>query len=457
MHDSQDVEVDQLHDSCGVYTKSPIVRQILDAIGWTCEADLSRSKLLEPAAGNGQFVIEAARRLVVSLRRQQMPLSAATLSPRIRAFELHDGACSEARRRTNTALGELGVHPATATACTKHWYTNTDYLLADSATCAYTHAVGNPPYIRWAKIPERLKATYNQHLPVEMTGGDLFIPFLDLAFEQLRPEGRAGFLCSDRWRFMAFATAFRHKWLPHLAISSEQPLPATEAFLSDVDSYPSILVATKRPSPCSAGTPPAANLRRTLRDLGYIVKVGPALGHSPAFVLQPGENDVEPALLRPWIDASDIAEGSIASSGRRVVTMWDDNGQLLDLRRFPMLAKRLSRFSATLRQRSVVRNGGIWYRTIDRVRSQDWIRPKLLVPEIAKIPRVAIDRSGAIPSHGVYAIFDPDDDVEALYSRLCNGKLGNALQDISPKIKGGYIRCYKRFLLAARIPAAPHH
>ncbi len=454
MHDSQQPEINQLHDSCGVYTKPPVVRRILDAIGWTTDADLSRSKLLEPAAGNGQFVIEAARRLVISLRRHQIPLLAATLSPRIDAFELHAGACTEARQRTNIALKKLGVHPATASACARYWYSNSDYLFTDPTTRLYTHAVGNPPYIRWAKIPERLKETYNDQLPDEMTGGDLFLPFLDLALEQLRPQGRVGFLCSDRWRFMAFADAFRGKWLPHLAISSEQSLPATEAFLSEVDSYPSILVATKRPSPCPAGRLLPAGSPSTLHELGYTVKVGPALGHSPAFVLEPGENDVEPELLRPWINASDISEGSITSRGRRVVTIWDDDGQLLDLGRFPMLSKRLRRFSAVLRQRFVVRKGGVWYRTIDRVRAHDWTRPKLLVPEIAKLPRVAIDRSGAIPSHGVYAIFAPDDDVDALYSRLCDGKLAHALQDIAPKIKGGYIRCYKRFLLAARIPNA---
>lgn len=457
MLDNQQPEVDQLHDSCGVYTKPLVVRRILDAIGWTADSDLSRSKLLEPASGNGEFVIEAARRLVDSLRRRQIRLSTSTLSSRIQAFELHGGACAEARQRTKSALEGVGVHPATASACAKHWYSNSDYLLTDPTTPLYTHAAGNPPYIRWAKIPERLKETYNDQLPDEMTGGDLFLPFLDLAFEQLRPGGRAGFLCSDRWRFMAFADAFRDKWLPHLAISSEHPLPAAEAFQSDVDSYPSILVATKRPSPCSSRSPLPADSPGTLQDLGYIVKVGPALGHSPAFVLEPGENDVEPELLRPWIDASDIAEGSIASRGRRVVTMWDDDGQLLDLGSFPMLSKRLRRFSVALRRRFVVRRGGVWFRTIDRVRSRDWIRPKLLVPEIAKVPRVAIDRSGAIPSHGVYAIFAPNDDVDALYSCLRDGKLAHALQDISPKINGGYIRCYKRFLLAARIPNAPLH
>ena len=451
MTDHPLAEIDQLHDSCGVYTNPSIVCRILDAIEWTADADLSQSRLLEPAAGNGEFVIEAARRLVQSLRKLNIPVTSDTLAPRINGFELHSGACAEARQRTKAALDELGVHPSTSAACARHWYANSDFLLTDRDARPYTHTAGNPPYIRWPKIPPSLKETYNDHLPRDMTSGDLFLPFLDLAFEQLQPHGRAGFLCSDRWRYMAFASAFRRKWLPQLTISSEQSVPAAQAFQSDVDSYPSILVATKRPSPCASLSSPRDKSRSTLRELDYTVRVGPALGHSPAFVLEPGEDDVEPELLRPWIDASEVTEGSITSRGRRVVTIWNADGELLDLRHFPMLSKRLRRFSAVLKRRFVVRNGGVWYRTIDRVRAQDWIRPKLLVPEIAKIPRVAIDRSGAIPSHGVYAIFAPDDNIDALYSRLRDGGLAHALQGVSPKIKGGYVRCYKRFLLNAAI------
>ena len=70
----------------------------------------------------------------------------------------------------------------------------------------------------------------------------------------------------------------------------------------------------------------------------------------------------------------------------------------------------------------------------------------MLIPELAKIPRLAIDRSGAIPSHGVYAILAPGDEVEALYEKLRDGKLAEALDGIAPRVKGGYVRCYKRFL-----------
>ncbi len=289
-------------------------------------------------------------------------------------------------------------------------------------------------------------------MPSAVTVGDLFLPFLDRTLEALRPGGRFGFLCSDRWRFMGFAEGFRQKWLPALNIQSESTLSAAEAFVGDVDSYPTILIAVKRRKKKTKPRLEKRHRKKTLTELGCVVKVGPALGHTAAFVLDADEDDVEPELLRPWIDGSDIKEGSITRSGRRVVAMYGKDGTLIDPKQFPLLLARLKRFRKELKKRSIVRDGAVWFRTIDRVLAADWKRPKLLVPELAKVPRVTIDRSGAIPSHGVYAIFAPNDDVVALYEKLRDGKLATALEGIAPRVKGEYVRCYKRFLLMVRLP-----
>ena len=448
----RDSESRDLHRRCGVFTNIAVVRRILDAVGWKHDADLSGARLLEPAAGDGEFVVEAARRLVMSCDRHGLPISTTNLLPRIVAFEIHSGTAEAARSRVSSVLREFGVQRQTATTCARAWVMTADFLLSARFPGGFTHVVGNPPYVRWSKIPTNLKATYNDRLPRDMTRGDLFLPFLDHALEQLCPQGRCGFLCSDRWRFMAFAEAFRRKWLPLLRVISEERLSATDAFQSDVGSYPTILIASKRTKTAPQISAYSPNDGKTLKELGCIVRVGPALGHTSAFVLQRNEEDVEPEILRPWIDGSEIRERTVDWRGRRVIATFDDAGEVVDLARFPMLAARLGRFEATLRRRSIVQNGRPWYRTIDRLRPMDWARPKLVVPELARVPRVAIDRSGAVPSHGVYAIFAPDDDVDKLYDLLGDGRLGRALAKIAPRVRGDYLRCYKRFLISARVP-----
>lgn len=442
-------EIQALHGRCGVYTKPAVVSRILDAIGWRAESDLSKAALLEPAAGDGAFVAEAARRLIASFVRHGHELKVQSLKARILAFELHRREARRARVRVVRVLRDLGVHKLTAQSCAQVWIVNSDFLLANLPSDVFTHAVGNPPYVRWSKIPPKLKAKYNRRLARDVTGGDLFLPFLDRSLDLLRPGGQLGCLCSDRWRFMAFANGFRDKWLPRLKIKSEDRLPSKEAFEGRVDSYPTVLIASKR-----ASTKAVATVKRpgkTLEELGCVIRVGPALGHTPAFVLEPNERDVEPKSLRPWVDGSEILEGAVAWGGRRVITMHGLDGKLLDLRKFPRLKKRLARHRTTLKRRSIVRAGAEWYRTIDQVRADVWMRPKLLIPELAKIPRVAIDRSGAIPSHGVYAIFAAHDKIDEVYDLLRAGKLARALDGIAPRVKGNYVRCYKRFLAMIQI------
>lgn len=428
-----------------------MVCRILDAIDWRAYNDLSQSCLLEPAAGDGAFVAEAAKRLVASLIVHGIELRADNLAPRIVAYELHPREAELARKRVIEVLREAGVHHRTAMACAHAWTITGDFLLADLPLERFTHAAGNPPYVRWSKVPPKLKAKYEAMMPSSVTVGDLFLPFLDRTLEALKPEGRFGFLCSDRWRFMGFAEGFRQKWLPALNIQSETTLSAAQAFVGDVDSYPTILIAIKRRKKKRKPRLEKRHRKKTLTELGCIVKVGPALGHTAAFVLDADEDDVEPELLRPWIDGSDIKEGSITRSGRRVVAMYGKDGKLIDPKKFPLLLSRLKRFRKELEKRSIVQNGAVWFRTIDRVRAADWKRPKLLVPELAKVPRVTIDRSGAIPSHGVYAIFALDDDVDGLYKKLSDGRLAAALNGIAPKVKGDYVRCYRRFLLMVRL------
>ena len=443
--------IDDLHRVCGVYTMPVVAGRILDAVGWRADTDLSDLRLLEPAAGNGEFVVQAARRLIASCRTGGINPTAARLRRRIVAFELHAQATSEAQRRVRVALQEIGVHPATASTCAVAWIRNADFLLSETAESDHTHVVGNPPYLRWSKIPAFLKSLYEERLPRHVIRGDLFLPFLDRSFDLLQPGGKCGFLCSDRWMYMAFAERFRHKWVPWLDILSNDPVNAAEVFNRRVDAYPTILIASKRSMPKPRDRALVRHTWRTLDDLPYDIKAGPALGHTPAFVIGPGEDDVEPELLSRWIHGSEILDGSIHWQGRHVVAMFTDDGNLLDLQRFPRLERRLKRFLPELTKRYIVRNGAPWYRTIDRIRAVDWRRPKLLVPELAKVPRVALDRSGAVPSHGVYAIFAPRDRIEDLYETLRDGGLARALDGIAPKLKGNYTRCYKRFLSRIRI------
>ena len=96
---------------------------------------------------------------------------------------------------------------------------------------------------------------------------------------------------------MQFAREFRRKWLPGLNIISEESINAEEAFLTDVGAYPTILIASKRTKPLSTQYTHPTGIKQTLEEMGHTVKVGPALGHTPAFVLEASDNDVQGEIL----------------------------------------------------------------------------------------------------------------------------------------------------------------
>ena len=399
-------------------------------------------------------MVQAAERLVESSRRTGIQPGARDLKPRIVAFELYAPAAIAARRRVVAKLVSMRVHRSTAKSCAKAWIRTGDFLLSEKARDEYTHVVGNPPYVRWSKVPTPLRKAYEERLSSEMARGDLYLPFLDRALDELEAEGKLGFVCSDRWQYAVYGRSFRCKWLSRLDVLLNRRVEAAEAFTREVSVYANVLVVSKRrhPKGNGFGAPSAHRTRgRSLADRGCVIRVGPALGVTPAFVFDAETADLEPGLLLPWVDSSEVREGRVAWRGRFVASMFDEDGRLRDLREYPRLAHHLTRYRGKLEMRYIVRHGAPWYRTIDRIRSADWRRPKILVPEIAKEPRVALDRRGFVPSHGVYAIFPPVDDVDGIYDALRNGGLGRGLEGIAPTLKNGYVRCYKRFLNAVRI------
>ena len=258
------------------------------------------------------------------------------------------------------------------------------------------------------------------------------------------------FVCSDRWRYTVYGDDFCAHWTASLQIDTEPAGDPKSIFDRDVYVHPEILTATRRATLKSAMTKRRSR-GKTLADLGCTIRVGPALGVTPAFVLESGEAEVETQLLHRWVDVQEVRHGKILWRGRRVISLFDDHGKIIEIEDYPLLAARLQRFADRLRARYVVRNGARWYRTIDKVLPAAWSAPKLLIPEITTSPRVAIDLTGAIPSHGTYAVFSHSLDIENVYDRLRDGKLARALAPIAPKVKGRYTRCYRRFLGMIRI------
>ncbi len=115
----------------------------------------------------------------------------------------------------------------------------------------YDYVVGNPPYVRIQNIPEPLRRYWSGEGHYGWVEGnfDIFIPFLERAVVYwLKPEGRLGFICSNRFLLANYAERLR-AGLPELAdVELIFDLRDTRVF-RDALNYPAILIAKRTDAP----------------------------------------------------------------------------------------------------------------------------------------------------------------------------------------------------------------
>ena len=88
-----------------VYTKRWVVELMLDLAGYTADHDLQSLTVIEPAAGDGSFVLPMIERLVESCRLNDLSVGATHYS--LRAFELNP---LRAAIKTEEREGQEGWH-----------------------------------------------------------------------------------------------------------------------------------------------------------------------------------------------------------------------------------------------------------------------------------------------------------------------------------------------------------
>jgi SAM-dependent methyltransferase len=156
-------------------TPLALVERMLDACGYTPDADLSHLRVLDPACGSGNFLAAAARRLLASVagmgysRKEQERLLACNLW----GFDPDPVACFLSRMQ-----GLVHIHQADSLAL--HWEPCVDLFLT------------NPPYLA-AKNTDL--SGYRSAL--QRGQADSYLLFLVLAMQAVRPGGWIGLVLPD--------------------------------------------------------------------------------------------------------------------------------------------------------------------------------------------------------------------------------------------------------------------
>ncbi|WP_167508096.1 Eco57I restriction-modification methylase domain-containing protein [Corallococcus aberystwythensis] len=487
-----------------VLTKPHIVDLILDLAGYTRDRRLHELRLLDPAVGTGAFLLRAVHRLMYVANREGLRPS--ELGAALTSFDIDPSHVEAARAHVRAALKEHGVSVKVAARLADQWVRPGDFLLTPLAP--FDVVVGNPPYIRIEQLSQRLQAEYRRRYASLFDRADLYVAFIERGLDLLKPEGRLSFICADRWILNRYGAPLRRKLTEQFRVHAYVDLHRASPFESEVIAYPSIFaisqgrservavasMARATPDECDAlrghllgahpvtspgvsvstydswfqgdepwvlSTPEHLEALRALEarfrpieeGSSTRVRIGVATGSDKVFIV-PADADIEADRLVPLVKREDIQEGAIQDARRCVINTFTQEGRLVDLKRYPRLARYLKANEETLQRRHVAQNNKAgWYRTIDRVYPELVQRPKLLIPDIAGSNEVVFEAGHYHPHHNLYFITSEDWDLEVLGGLLGSKVALFFIWAYAVKMRGGYLRFQAQYLRRICLPS----
>lgn len=189
-----------------VYTPEWVVTEILDRLQY-CGRSILKKTILEPACGQGAFLIEVVRRYILAAQSEgyshQEIIS--DLETYIYGIDIDLVAYTECvenlDRLCESLLSAKPLHWNIFHQDTLTWYQ--DYLNF------FDYIVGNPPYIRIHNLPEQTRFFIKKQFEFTKGTTDLYLVFFEIAFQMLNNTGKLGYISPNSFLYNASYTAFR--------------------------------------------------------------------------------------------------------------------------------------------------------------------------------------------------------------------------------------------------------
>jgi hypothetical protein len=503
------LHVDTTAEHGEVFTREWVVDLILDLVGYTADRDLAGLVVVEPACGTGAFLGPLVRRLSASCRAHGRSLTEARHA--LQAYDLLGRNIGEARNLTRHLLVADGWSDQQVDEVLVSWLRVDDYLLSPHEDNSTDFVVGNPPYIRLEEIPDARMRAYRETCQTMTGRSDIYVGFFEVALRSLRPSGRLGFICADRWMRNQYGRQLRHLVSGRFAVELVMSMHDVDAFEERVSAYPAITVISRgeqsraviadtsahfgiadsrevlayvqngQAVPIAndryeiarvprwftgddswpAGGPQRIAMIEDLADrfgpledrrTGTRVGIGVATGSDEVFITKTPPN-IEDDRLLPLAMARDLSTGKLAWSGNYLVNPWLADGSLVNLKDYPRLRKYLETNKDKLAKRHVAeKSPANWYRTIDKVDGKLTAHQKLLIPDMRITIHPVLDDGTAYPHHNLYYIVSDTWDLRVLGGLLLSRVAQAFIEAFAVRMRGGTLRFQAQYLRKIRVP-----
>jgi adenine-specific DNA-methyltransferase len=171
-----------------IYTPLHIVDKILKDSGFY-DADLTDKIILDPACGDGRFLIPIAKYIIKNTPTNQIK----SRLEQIHGWDIDKEAIKLCRQNLDNLIRPLGI--------AVDWnLKRCDALKQKNTKKRFHFIVGNPPYIRIQHLPEeQRKFIQNQFSFCQSGSTDAYLAFFQLASTLLVEDGICGFITPNSW------------------------------------------------------------------------------------------------------------------------------------------------------------------------------------------------------------------------------------------------------------------
>ena len=463
-----------------VLTKNVVVEKMLDLSGYVATQNLGNYRIIEPSAGEGAFAIPILQRLYDSALNFNFDFQNALYQ--IQFFELDEQKLNILIEKVNSFLKEKNV------VAPKSMFVLGDFLEKKIEKCDLI--IGNPPYIRHENIPKDKKSFYRKTFKTFTHRSDIYIAFFEKGLSLLKKKGTLSFICSNRWLKNQYGEKLRKLITQHYHLNHIIDLENADVFEESVIAYPAIVSIYEKNKPSQAGyfdlkdleellqfsektpTEITLNLESTnwfiekytnpklnanldfISNQGFKIGIGVATGKDEVFVRKDLKGLVENELLLPILLSKDLQKVNINWQENYLLNPFDENGNLIDLEKYPKAKEFFSLHREKLEARYIAKkNPKNWYKTIDKVHAKVTKQPKILLPDITSNNFIHIDKGDFYPHHNLYYITGKNmESLILLAAILMSDFVQNQLNNISTKMNGGYTRWQSQNLKKLRIP-----
>ena len=455
-----------------VFTSPEVVCYMLDLAGYKASRNLSQVVVVEPSCGEGAFVIEIAKRLKKSASRCGFDFNQAFCNC-VFAYDID----SDKIKKCKKELAELGL---------KSFGTN--IRVGDFLTMNIPKAdliIGNPPYVRFEKIPEKMRVLYKNTFATFHYRSDLYIPFFEKSLKTLKPNGIHCFVCANRWLKNEYGKKLRRLIAQNFCLERIVDLERADAFQERVLAYPAItLVSNGQPRAtvlyssvdfvedlhnvqfeeksnpknedwsCIFNNAVVNENLYTIEELGFKIGIGVATGADHIFISKELPQLVERELLLPALNARNLSGDKFLWNGEYLLNPYAANGDLISLADYPRVAKYLNAHREQLSNRHVAKkNASKWYKTIDRINPRLKTESKILLPDISGNRFVFLDDGKFYPLHNLYYITGNSlREQKILSTFLMSDAIRSQIASITNNMNGGFPRWQSQHLRKLRIP-----